>query len=146
MPNTYRIGDASRLLGVSVDTLRYYEKIGLLPMVDRTASGTRVYSDRDISRLRFIQRAQKMNFSLREISGLLNMREDPRHAREDVRALTVRKMAEIEKYLEELQYLRNELQLLLNLCAAAEDGCPIIEAMEGQSDTRSAKGGKSNSP
>lgn len=128
--NTYRIGEVTEKVGISADTLRYYEKIKLLPSINRTDSGIRVYEDTDISRLRFIQRAQKMRFRLKEISALLSMREDPQHAREEVRLLTRKKLDEIEKHLGELQYLRNELQLLLNLCRASKNGCPIIESID----------------
>ncbi|MFQ6006305.1 MAG: heavy metal-responsive transcriptional regulator [Woeseia sp.] len=127
---TYRIGEVTGKIGVSADTLRYYEKIGLLPAINRTASGTRAYLERDLSRLRFIRRAQKMRFSLKEIAELLKMREDPQHARDEVRKLTRSKLTEVEEYLDDLQFLRNELQLLLNLCVASEDGCPIIESID----------------
>ncbi len=62
------IGEVARQLEISVDTLRYYEKIGLLPKVHRTESGIRDYDDKDISRLKFIKRAQQMNFPLSPIS------------------------------------------------------------------------------
>lgn len=127
---SYRIGGVTRLLGISADTLRYYEKIGLLPAINRTVSGIRVYLERDLSRLRFIRRAQKMRFSLKEIAELLKMREDPQHARDEVRLLTRSKLSEVEEHLDDLQCLRNELQLLLNLCTASEDGCPIIESID----------------
>lgn len=127
---TYPIGKVTKLLNISADTLRYYEKIQLLPAISRTASGIRAYDERDLSRLRFIKRAQKMRFSLKEIAELLNMREDPQHARDEVRILTHNKLAEVEEHLGDLQFLRNELQLLLNLCAASEDGCPIIESID----------------
>jgi len=71
-----------------------------------------------------------MRFRLREIAELLNMREDPQHAREEVRSLTGKRLAEVEEHLDDLQYLRNELRLLLNLCNASEDGCPIIESID----------------
>jgi len=58
------------------------------------------------------------------------MREDPQHARDEVRLLTGSKLREIEEHLEVLQILRNEFQLLLNLCTASEDGCPIIESID----------------
>ena len=128
--NSYRIGDVVKLLDISADTLRYYEKIDLLPAINRTDSGIRVYLDRDLSRLRFIRRAQKMQFSLKEIAELLNMREDPQHARDEVRILTRNKLTEVAEHLEDLQFLHNELQLLLNLCTASEDGCPIIERID----------------
>ncbi len=127
---SYRIGGVTKLLGISADTLRYYEKIGLLPAINRTDSGIRVYLERDLSRLRFIRRAQKMRFSLKEIAELLKMREDPQGARDEVRILTRRKLSEVEEHLDDLQFLRNELQLLLNLCTASEDGCPIIEGID----------------
>jgi len=128
--NSLRIGDVAQLLGMSTDTLRYYEKINLLPAVNRTPSGIRLYYKKDLSRLRFIQRAQKMNFSLAEIGDLLKMREDPQHARDEVRTLTARKMQEVEEHLNELTSLRNEMQLLLNLCRGSKDGCPIIEEID----------------
>ncbi len=134
---SYRIGDVTKLLGISADTLRYYEKIELLPVINRMASGTRVYYERDLSRLRFIRRAQKMQFSLKEIAELLKMREDPQHARDEVRILTRSKLSEVEEHLDDLQFLRNELQLLLNLCTASEDGCPIIEGID-EDDSPSA--------
>ena len=126
----YQIGKIAEELGLSADTLRYYEKIGLLPKVARTASGIRQYDDKDISCLKFIQRAQRMNFSLAEIGDLLSMRQDPQHAKEEVRRLTAQKLADVETHLDELSTLRNELQLLLNLCRGAEDGCPIIEDLD----------------
>ncbi len=148
--NLYRIGDVVRLTGLSADTLRYYEKIGLLPPVGRAASGVRLYGARDLSRLRFIQRAKSMNFSLDEIARLLEMREDPRHARDDVRGLTLRKLEEIEAHMAQLRTLRDELTLLVNLCRGSEAGCPIIDNLEGDSglpqalpaDARRGKGRK----
>ncbi len=131
-----RIGGITRKLGISADTLRYYEKIGLFPRVNRTVSGIRLYSDRDISRLQFIKRAQKMNFSLAEITDLLKMREMPQQAREEVRTFTQRKLGEVEAHLKDLRILRNELQLLLNLCAGTQDGCPIIEGIDQRTAPR----------
>ncbi len=130
MEKQYQIGEIGSLLGLSADTLRYYEKIGLLTNVQRTPANTRLYSEKDVSRLRFIQRAQKMNFSLAEIKDLLSMREDPQHSRTEVRELTRHKLQEIESHLKDLTTLRNELTLLVNLCAGSEGGCPIIEGIE----------------
>ena len=128
----YKIGDVTERLGISADTLRYYEKIGLLPPIHRAASGVRSYEERDLLRLRFIQRAKSMNFSLQEIGQLLEMREDPQHARDDVRNLTHRKLTEVEDHMQELGTLRKELTLLINLCRGVEAGCPIINDLESQ--------------
>ncbi len=142
---TYRIGQVSRLTGLSVDTLRYYERIGLLPKVARGPGGVRLYGERDLARLRFIQRAQRMNFTLEEIGQLLAMREDPQNARDDVRRLTARKLEAVEAALRELTHLRDELTLLLNLCRASEGGCPIIEGIEEEGATQSGQSSKKNS-
>jgi len=131
-PRGCSIGDVVALLGISADTLRYYEKIGLLPPVQRTASGMRRYLPKDISNLRFIQRAKTMNFSLDEISRLLTMRQDPQNARSEVRQLTYSKLTEIESHLEDLSTLKNELTLLVNLCQSADDGCPILEDIQNK--------------
>jgi len=128
----YRIGEITKLLNLSADTLRYYEKIGLLPRISRNASGLRVYCEQDLSRLKFIRRAQRMRFSLAEIAQLLRLREDPQHAKPEVRKLAGEKLADIETDLNELSTLRNELLLLVNLCSAGEDGCPIIGGLEGE--------------
>lgn len=128
----YKISDAAELTSVSVDTLRYYEKIALLSNIARTEAGIRLYNDKDISRINFIKRAQRMNFSLDEIKDLLEMRTDPQRACTEVRELTTHKLKEVETNLAELTTLRNELKLLLNLCRASEDGCPIIEEFDDQ--------------
>lgn len=126
----YRIGDVTKKIGLTADTLRYYEKIKLLPKVSRNTSGIREYDDKDISRLKFIQRAQKMNFSLSEISDLLKMRENPQKVRDEVRQLTADKLLEVDEHLQSLTTLRSELQLLLNLCQGSKEGCPIIEGLD----------------
>jgi len=126
----YKIGEVTEQTGISADTLRYYEKFGLLTAISRNASGVRQYTDKDISKLKFIKRAQHMNFSLNEIKDLLSMREDPQHAKNSVRQLTDDKLKHIEAQLTELSTLRNELQLLLNLCRGSKDGCPIIEGID----------------
>ncbi len=126
----YRIGEVTGTLGLSADTLRYYERIGLLPKVARNAAGVRRYNDKDLSALRFIRRAQTMDFSLAEIADLLAMRESPQRARRQARELTRRKLGEIEARLAEMKSLRNELKLLINLCSGSNKKCPIITKMD----------------
>ncbi len=126
----YKISDVSKETGLSVDTLRYYEKAGLLKNIHRASSGVRLYNDADLSRLRFIQRAKTMNFTLDEISKLLQMRENPARVKKNVRQLTQNKLDEVEHHLKMLNTLRNELTLLVNLCTGSADGCPIIEDID----------------
>ncbi len=132
----YKIGEVSRRLNLSADTLRYYEKIHLLPAISRNTSGLRIYNDRDISHLKFIKRAQRMGFSLDEIGKLLRFRESPQQAKPEIRILASEKLTEIESHLNELVLLKNELTLLINLCAGSKDGCPIIEGLENNKSDR----------
>jgi len=125
-----KISEVSEQTGLSSDTLRYYEKIGLLKNVARASSGVRLYSKQDLSRLRFIQRAKTMNFSLDEIAQLLQMRENPGRAKKSVRQLTQDKLAEVEQHLDTLSTLQKELTLLINLCTGSKDGCPIIDGID----------------
>ncbi|CAN5147196.1 Zn(2+)-responsive transcriptional regulator [soil metagenome] len=131
----YSIGEVTDLAGVSRDTLRYYEKIGLLKPVARSAAGHRRYGSHDLERLRFIGRGQKMNFRLAEIATLLKFRDNPAQSRESVRSIAAAKLEEVENHVEELNHLRGELQLLLNLCAGADGHCPILESLDGGSAT-----------
>ncbi len=132
----YRIGEVARMLGLSVDTLRYYEKLGLLPPVARTGSGLRLYDERHLSALRFIQRAQAMDFRLAEIRTLLQLRTDPRSAKPAVRALARSKLADITTRLASLASLRDELESLLELCAASGEECPIISGLEAHEEEK----------
>ncbi|MFQ5660790.1 MAG: heavy metal-responsive transcriptional regulator [Gammaproteobacteria bacterium] len=124
---TYRIGELSSKLGLSADTLRYYEKIGLLPGIARSASGLRSYCQEDISRIKFIKRAQRMGFSLTEISQLLEFRRSPQRAIPEVRELAGKKLVDIKAHLKDIKILHDELQLLINLCEGSTDRCPILE-------------------
>jgi len=124
---TYKISDISELTTLTADTLRYYEKIALLKKVSRAPSGVRLYSEQDLSRIRFIQRAKTMNFSLDEIANLLQMRENPGRAKKSVRQLTQDKLIEVEAHLKTLSVLQKELTLLINLCTGSKNGCPIID-------------------
>lgn len=127
----YQIGEVTKKLKLSADTLRYYEKIALLKPIARSESGIRNYSEKDLSRLRFIKRAQKMGFSLQEISKLLSFRESPQKAKPEIRILANEKLLEVESHLKELQVLRNELKLLVGLCTNSLNGCPIIDDLDG---------------
>lgn len=126
----YRIGEAAERLEISIDTLRYYEKIRLVPRATRGKGGVRFYTEPELARLRFIRRAQRMGFSLNDIRMLLELRRAPRSARPKARTLATRKLAEVTERLKEIKRLESELRLLLNLCDGSAAGCPIIEGIE----------------
>lgn len=126
----YRIGAAVKKLGLSADTLRYYEKIGLVPRAVKNSSGHRVYSDRDLERLRFVQRAQRIGFSLEEIRQLLRLRENPPRAGRAVRAMAQQKCIHLQQQLRALKKMHDELSLLLNLCSGQAQSCPILDRLD----------------
>ncbi len=131
------IGKLAQQSGLSVDTLRYYERIGLLPGVERV-NRQRRYSTDHLQRLHFIRRAQSMDFSLQEIGQLLQLRESPEESRSEVRELAKEKLSAITARLETLQKLHGELSQLVECCQSSGPGpCPIIKNLETDPRTES---------
>lgn len=123
----YSIGAAAAQSGMSTDTLRYYERIGLMRRVLRDGGGRRYYTEAEVERLRFIARAQAMDFTLAEIGQLLELRDHPATAREAARRLAHDKLTAVTQRVRTLRHLRDELRLLLNLCAGGAGQCPILD-------------------
>lgn len=133
MSQMKKIGQVSTALNVSVDTLRYYEKIKLLGRIKRTENGLRLFSEADITRVIFIKEAQKVGFSLEEISQLLSFRENPKEAKPNVRALVNQKFDKINQRIEELTALKDEFSRLMAQCIESDgDCCPILNRLEQQ--------------
>jgi MerR family copper efflux transcriptional regulator len=123
------IGSLARRAGVSVDTVRYYERDGLLAPSKRLASGYRRYSEVELSRLRFIRRAQALGFSLKEVKDLLAISGQRDVARIKRRAQD--KLADVERRIAELERIRDGLSTLIERCPGhgrAAD-CPILKAL-----------------
>lgn len=131
------IGSAAATVGITADTLRYYEKIGLLPRQARDASGRRIFRDKDLARLRFVKRAQALGFSLQDIRQLLRLRENPIKCSKAVRALAQDKRDSLLTQMREIERMQAELTLLLNLCTGAADSCPILDRL-AQDESRPA--------
>lgn len=123
------IGGAAITVGITADTLRYYEKIGLLPRPARNAGGRRMYREKDFMRLRFIKRAQALGFSLQDIRRLLRLRENPIKCSKAVRALAQEKRDSLLLQIHEIENMQRELTLLLNLCPGDGDSCPILDRL-----------------
>ncbi len=126
-----QIGQLAQQAGVAIDTVRYYERQGLLPPPQRRASGYRQYGDQDVTRLRFIRRAKDLGFTLQEIQDLLALSSNSQADRGDVRSLAQRRLSDIEHKLRELAAMRDALAQLVGHCNGhgALDGCPIIETL-----------------
>ncbi|PYR55494.1 MAG: heavy metal-responsive transcriptional regulator [Acidobacteria bacterium] len=141
------IGEAAHEAGVNVQTLRYYERRGLLSRPPRRASGYRHYRADAIRVVRFIKRAQELGFSLDEIEQLIELRGVTAGERHRVRAIAERKIAEIDRKRAQLRAMRRALATLVEACHhAGAPACPIIEALAGReshglSARSSARGG-----
>ncbi len=125
------IGQLARRAGVGVETVRYYERRGLLPEPPRRESGYREFSPEAATRLRFIKRAQELGFSLREIKELLALRVTPGCNCERVLERTNDKIADIERRLRSLRGMRRALTKLADACRrrGTTRACPILEAL-----------------
>lgn len=127
---TLRIRAAAQAVGLSADTLRYYEKIKLVPQPARGVGGQRSYREKDLTRLRFVTRAQALGFTLAEIRQLLRFREKPARCSKSVRTLAQRKCQALSDQRQTIEQMQRELTLLLNLCSGTSDHCPILERLE----------------
>lgn len=113
MQRSLKSGELARLAGVSTDTVRYYERIGLLQRPARTPSGYRQYPPNSVERMQVIRQALAVGFSLSELAALLQVRDRGGTPCRDVRALAGRKLQQTERELRELQAYRRRLRALL---------------------------------
>ena len=125
------IGEAAEQAGVNVQTLRYYERRGLLPKPPRRASGYREFPDDAVRVVRFIKRAQELGFSLDEVEDLLKLRRGSRLNRKQIRSVAERRVRQIEQKISELARMRAALRRLVHACHQGTTlDCPIIEALD----------------
>jgi MerR family transcriptional regulator, copper efflux regulator len=124
------IGQLAKAAGVGVETVRFYERKGLLDVPARKDSGYRQYDDAAVERLRFIRRAQQVGFTLKEIQDVLALRDDPDARRADVRERAAGKIADVDAKVRDLMAMRESLVSLLESCEGdgPAAGCPIITA------------------
>lgn len=129
------IGQVAGQAGVNVQTLRYYERRGILEEPRRSASGYREYAAGAVRLIRFIKRAQELGFSLSEIEELLELREHRPRDRSAVRDLAAAKIRDIEEKVRDLKSMKKALNVLVESCACKGTApeCPILEALEGAS-------------
>ena len=123
------IGQLAKRAGVAIDTVRYYERDGLLSPAGRLASGYRRYGDTELKRLRFIRRAKALGFSLEDIRGLLALSEQRNVA--EVKSTAQAKLADIELRIAEFERIRAGLQTLIAGCPGhgRAEACPILNAL-----------------
>ncbi|SCX95918.1 Zn(II)-responsive transcriptional regulator/Cu(I)-responsive transcriptional regulator,TIGR02044 [Thiohalorhabdus denitrificans] len=129
--STMTIGQLAGELGLATETLRYYERRGLVTPSGRSGSGYRLYGEDARERLRFIRRAQALGFSLDEVAELLAMSDNPHADAGEVKALTDQRIADIEARIRDLEHLRDGLQALFEQCPGhgSTADCPILGAL-----------------
>ncbi|MGK0271034.1 MAG: MerR family Zn(II)-responsive transcriptional regulator of zntA [Cocleimonas sp.] len=133
---TMRIGELSKQTGFQVETLRYYEKQGLLQPVSRTDSGYREYDAESLKQLKFIHQAKSVGFSLNEISELLTLRvEKDQHSCAEVKSIAEQKLEQIENKITELTRMRDALYVISDACCGGDEpatSCTILNALDDE--------------
>lgn len=131
---------------VNLQTVRYYERQGLLPEPPRTASGYRTFPPESVVRVHFIKRAQALGFTLREIQELLALRVDPKTTCADVRRRAEAKIAAIEAKIKTLEAIKAGLMQLASACSGEGPAshCSLLDALEGAMNERPGREGVSD--
>jgi len=119
------IGKLAKACGVNIDTVRYYERKGLLTPTDRTHAGYRVFSNETVKRLKFVRRAQTLGFTLAEIKEILTLSETPEADCADIRDYTHKKITEIKERITDLAKIIYSLEKLAKSCPG--EGKPLNE-------------------
>ncbi len=127
---TLKRGALARALGCNLETIRFYETIGIMPDPARSASGHRLYEKDAQDRLRFILRCRRLGFSIEDIRGLLSMVDSENYTCKDVYVLTKEYLDSVAQKIADLKKLQRTLKGILTTCGQGDDmDCPIIEAL-----------------
>lgn len=140
---TMTIGELARQTGVGIETIRFYERRGLLPCPARRLSGYRQFGPDAIARIQFIRRSQAVGFTLKEIEALLQLRDDASATKAEVREQVRHKIEDIDVKIRELKRMRKDLQQLLANCHddGTTDDCSILHALHETPPTKDAHHG-----
>jgi|SRR5436190_23667665 len=127
-----KIGEVADRGGVNLQTIRYYEREGLLPAPPRMASGYRLFNQETVRRVRFIKRAQELGFTLAEIRELLTLRIEESRSSAEVRAIAQAKIADIDNKVRHLDAMKRALTHLTDRCSGHGPAteCPILESLD----------------
>jgi MerR family mercuric resistance operon transcriptional regulator len=125
----YAIGEAARQSGVTIETIRYYEREGIVPPPDRSASGRRLYDTAGIARLRFVKRCRDLGFPIAEIRTLLVLSNADGNACSDVRGISERHLSDVRAKIADLTRLESALESLIEQCNRGERQCPALRRL-----------------
>lgn len=125
-------GDLARTTGCNIETIRYYEKTGLLPDPPRTGAGYRIYSAAHATRLRFILRARELGFSMEDIRGLMGLEDGTAPTCAEVKERTERHLADVRAKIADLKRIEKVLSATAARCSGEDvPDCPVLETLEG---------------
>ncbi|HMQ93458.1 MAG TPA: helix-turn-helix domain-containing protein [Amaricoccus sp.] len=125
-------GDLARTTGCNIETIRYYEKTGLLPDPPRTDAGYRIYSAAHATRLRFILRARELGFSMEDIRGLMGLEDGAAPTCAEVKERTERHLADVRAKIADLRRIEKVLSVTAAQCSGEDvPECPVLETLEG---------------
>jgi len=126
----FAIGEASRRSGVSVETIRYYEREGIVPKPSRAANGRRVYSGAEIAQLRFIKRCRELGFGIADAKTLLALSEGADSDCGKVHEVGATHLAGVRRKISELERLEAALEELVANCRLGSTSCPMLEKLK----------------
>lgn len=131
-----QIGDLSHAAGVNIETIRYYERIGVLPVPARQQNGRRSYADADARRLSFVRHARELGFDLASVRRFLALQEKPDASCEEASRIASTQLADVESRIARLLSLRAELSRMVRACKrGVVSECRVIEAVARKQDT-----------
>lgn len=129
------IGEMSRLTGVHIETIRYYERISIMPQPDRTGGGNRIYNDRQLQRLTFIKRGRELGFGLDEIRELLDLVDSNAYTCGEIHAIATAHIKSVKQKIADLRKLDRTLKKMAAECSQGDvPDCPIIETLSAVPD------------
>jgi len=126
----YSIGEIARRAGVNLETVRYYERIGIMPKPDRLPNGYRQFSHEHLKRLSFIHRSRNLGFSLKTIRALLKLVDEDHLSCSEIHQMTLAHLSDVDEKLVQLQNLRAALKTMSDKCTMGNvPDCPVIDAL-----------------
>lgn len=126
----YAIGEMSRQTGVNIETIRYYERISLMPKPDRTEGGNRQYSHDQLKRLAFVKRSRELGFSIEEIRALLKLTDRSDFTCSEIHEMTIEHLSDVQTKLADLKRMEKVLKSMAAKCSQGDTPeCPIVDAL-----------------
>ena len=124
------IGELSKRTGCVIETIRFYERIGIMPAPPRSPGGHRIYGEQDEKRLTFIRRGNELGFTLNEVRGMLGMVDGGDYSCEDIQAIAMAHIKDVKTKIDDLRKIKKVLEKMARQCATGiVPECPIVEEM-----------------